>query len=182
VLKGAVAERYAGALFGIAQEKGLMEKIEEELRGVLEALDASADFKKVFYHPQVPATVKKEIVKEVVGGQVGTYTLNFINVLLDARREVFFKEIVREYTRLVNETRNVVEVAVTSAVEVPAVYKDELKAALARATGKDVQVAYETRPEILGGLVIRIGNRVIDTSVARQLERLREQIRQIRVG
>ncbi|WP_334109722.1 ATP synthase F1 subunit delta [Thermodesulfitimonas autotrophica] len=182
MLKGAVAERYAGALFGIAQEKGLMEKIEEELRGILEALDASPDFKRVFYHPQVPAAVKKEIVKEAVGGQVETYTLNFINVLLDARREVFFKDIVQEYTRLVNETRNVVEVTVTSAVEVPAAYKDELVAALAKATGKEVRVAYEKKTEILGGLVIRIGNRVIDSSVARQLERLREQIRQIRVG
>lgn len=182
MLKGAVAERYAGALFDIAREKGLMDKIEEELRGILEALESSADFRRVFYHPQVPAAVKKEIVKALFGDKVETYTLNFVNVLLDARREVFFKDIVAYYIRLANQVRNVVEVKVTSAVEVPPAYREELLAALAKVTGKEVRVTYETKPDILGGLVIRIGNRVIDSSVARQLERLRDQIRQIRVG
>uniref|UniRef100_A0A7C1F7K4 ATP synthase subunit delta n=1 Tax=Ammonifex degensii TaxID=42838 RepID=A0A7C1F7K4_9THEO len=182
MLKGAVAERYAGALFDIAQEKGLMDKIEQELREVLETLDASADFRRVFYHPQVPTSVKKEIVKEIFGARVEPYTLNFMNVLLDSRRELFFKDIVAEYTRLVNETRNVVEVKVTSAVEVPSASKDDLVEALAKVTGKEVRVDYQVKPEILGGLVIRIGNRVIDTSIVRQLERLKEQVREIRVG
>lgn len=182
MLKGAVAERYAGALFSVAQEKGLMDEIEQELKDILEALDASPDFRRVFYHPQVSTSLKKQIIKEAFGAEVNEYALNFINVVLDARREVFFKDIVTEYTRLVNETRNVVEVMITSAVEVPSDSKDNLVEALSKVTGKDVRVAYELKPEILGGLVIRIGNRVIDSSITRQLERLREQIREIRVG
>lgn len=182
MLKGAVAERYAEALFDIAQEKGLIEKIEQDLRGILEVLGASQDLRRVFYHPQVPVSVKKEVCKEVFGAEVDTYTLNFLSVILDARRELFLKDIVAEYTRRVNETRNIAEVKVVSAVEVPPTYKESLAEALAKVTGKDVRVEYETKPEILGGLVIRIGNRVIDSSVARQLERMKEQIREIRVG
>ncbi|HIE12487.1 MAG TPA: F0F1 ATP synthase subunit delta [Desulfotomaculum sp.] len=182
MLKGAVAERYAGAVFSVAQEKGLTDQIEEELKGILEALDASPDFRRVFYHPQVSVSIKKEIMKEAFGADVNEFTLNFINVVLDARREVFFNDIVTEYTRLVNETKNVAEVTITSAVEVPPEDRDDLMEALSKATGKDVRVQYELKPEILGGLVIRIGNRVIDSSIARQLERLREQIREIQVG
>lgn len=182
MLKGAVAERYAGALFDIAQEKGLMDKIDQELRDILEVLEASQDFRRVFYHPQVPTDVKKQVVKEIFGDLVDTHTLNFINVILNARREMFLKDIVAEFTRRVDETRNVVEVTVTSAVEVPSEYKDGLVEALSKVTGKDVRVGYEVKPEILGGLVIKIGNRVIDSSITRQLERLKEQIREIRVG
>lgn len=182
MLKGAVAERYAGAVFSVAQEKGLTDQIEEELKRILEALDASSDFRRVFYHPQVSVSLKKQIMKEIFGTEVNEFTLNFINVILDARREVFFKDIVTEYTRLANETKNVVEATITSAVEVPSEDKDNLVETLSKVTGKDVRVQYELKPEILGGLVIRIGNRVIDSSIVRQLERLREQIREIRVG
>ncbi|MEW6172602.1 MAG: F0F1 ATP synthase subunit delta [Bacillota bacterium] len=182
MLEGAVAERYSRALFEIAQEQGLLDKVEQELRDVLDALDASQDLRRVFYHPQVPTSVKKGIVKEVFGAEVEQYTLNFVNVILDARREMYFKGIAAEFTRLVNETRNVVEVEITSAVEVQSGDKDELIEALSKVTGKDVKVEYQVKPEILGGLVVRIGNRVIDSSVSRQLQRLKEQVREIRVG
>ncbi|RJX19036.1 MAG: F0F1 ATP synthase subunit delta [Ammonifex sp.] len=182
MLKGAVAERYAEALFDIAQEKGLMEKIEQDLSDVLEALDSSQDLRRVFYHPQVPTDVKKEVAKGIFGDDVEPYTLNFLSVILDARRELFIKDIIAEFARRVNETRNIVEVTVTSAVEVPSDYKDGLIEALSKVTGKDVRVGYQVKPEILGGLVVRIGNRVIDSSIARQLERLKEQVCEIRVG
>ncbi|MCL6561338.1 MAG: ATP synthase F1 subunit delta, partial [Firmicutes bacterium] len=74
MLKGAVAERYAGALFDIAQEKGLMDKIDQELRDILEVLEASQDLRRVFYHPQVPTDVKKQVVKEIFGDSVDTHT------------------------------------------------------------------------------------------------------------
>ncbi|MEW6183133.1 MAG: F0F1 ATP synthase subunit delta [Bacillota bacterium] len=182
MLKGAVAERYSRALFEIAQKENLLDKIEQELSDIMDTLDASQDLRRVVFHPQVPTSVKKDIVKEVFGAEVEPYTLNFINVIMDARREIFLKDVVGEYTRLVNETRNVVEVEITSAVEVQSADKDELVKALGKVTGKDVKVGYQVEPEILGGLVVRIGNRVIDSSVARQLQRLKEQVREIRVG
>ncbi|ACX51256.1 ATP synthase F1, delta subunit [Ammonifex degensii KC4] len=182
MLKGAVAQRYAEALFGLAQEKGLLDKIEEDLRAVEEALATSSDLRRVFYHPQVPAEVKKAIVKELWEKDLHPYTLNFLNVVLDARREIFFKDIVAEYRRLLNETKNLVEVEVTSAIELSPEQASALTEALKEAVKREVTVRYRVNPDILGGLVVRIGNRVIDASVARQLERLREQIREIRVS
>jgi F-type H+-transporting ATPase subunit delta len=182
MLKGAVAERYARALFEIASEKGLIDKVEQELTGFREAMEVSQDLRRLFYHPQVPSGVKKEVTKEVLGADAEPCTVNFVNVVLDARREIFFKDILAEYTRLVDETRNVVEVEVTSAVEVTSDDKDGLIEALSKVTGKDVRVGYQVKPEILGGLVVKIGNRVIDSSITRQLERLKNQVREIRVG
>lgn len=182
MLKGAVAQRYAQALFDIASEQNLIDRLESDLRGVLETLDASRDLARVLYHPQVPAEVKKSILKEIFAGQVSPVILNFFGVVLDARREFFLKAIAEEYFRMANQTRNIVEVTVTSAVPVSSVQKVNLMNALAKMTGKEIRVHYQEDPEILGGLVIRIGDRIIDASVKRQLERIREQIRETQVG
>ncbi|MGO0123391.1 ATP synthase F1 subunit delta [Desulfothermobacter acidiphilus] len=182
MLKGAVAERYAGALFDLAREKDLLDKIADDLKAVEEMLAAFTDLRRVFYHPQVPAEVKKAIIKDLWEKALHPYTLNFLNVLLDARREVFFKDVAEEYRRLLNEAKNLVEVEVISAVKLSSEQAQELAETLKAAVKREVMLSYRVAPEILGGLVVRIGNRVVDASVARQLERLRGQISEIRVG
>lgn len=181
MIKGAVAARYAEALFGIAQEQNLVGEIEANLKAVWETIDGSRDLQRVLFHPQVPVVVKKNIVREVFRDLLPV-TRNFLAVVLDRRREFFLKAIIEQYVELANQTRNIVEVEVTSAVEIPALLKVNLNQHLGRLTGKEVRVNYRIDPEIIGGLIVRIGNRFIDASVKRQLERIGESIRASKVG
>lgn len=181
MLKGAVATRYAEALFGIARDQNLVAEVEANLRTVQETIDGSRDLQRILYHPQVPVVVKKNIMREIFRDLLPV-TRNFLSVVLDRRREFFLKAIIEHYIELVNQTRNIVEVTVTSAVEIPLVLKVNLTQHLCRLTGKEVRVNYRIDPEIIGGLVIRIGNRVVDASIKRQLERIGESIRASKVG
>ncbi|RJX19647.1 MAG: F0F1 ATP synthase subunit delta [Desulforudis sp.] len=182
MIKGAVAARYAQALFDIAQDTDNIAGIEGELRGVIQALDESRDFQKVIFHPQVPAGVKKEIVKELFAGEISKTSFNFLCVILERHREFYLKAICEAYINLANQTRNIAEVEVTSALELPMVHKVNLMQALSKMTGKEIRVKYQTDPEILGGLVVRLGDRIVDASVKRQLERVKERIRETQVG
>ncbi len=182
MLKGAVAQRYAEALFNIARDQNQITAIEGELKVVLETLEGSRDLQRVLYHPQIPRDAKKAVLREIFGGKVSPVTLNFLNVVLDARREFYLKAIVEEYLRQANETRNIAEVTVTSSMEIPLVQKVNLMNALSKATGKEIRVHYEIDPEILGGLIVRMGDRILDASVKRQLEKIKESIREIQVG
>lgn len=182
MIKGAVATRYAQALFDIASDTDSIDGVESELRGIIEILDESADFRRVLYHPQVPTDVKKEIIRELFADKVSKTTLNFLCVILDRHREFYLKGMVGAYIDLANETRNIAEVEVTSALELPAEQKDILMEALAKMIGKEVRVEYLADPEILGGLVVRLGDRVLDASVKRQLERVKDSICETQVG
>jgi|Deesub1362A_J573_1020465.scaffolds.fasta_scaffold00415_31 F-type H+-transporting ATPase subunit delta len=182
MLKGAVAARYAQALFDVARDSDTIADTENELRGILQALKESRELQQVLYNPQVPVDLKKEIIKEVFGAHVSKNTLNFLCVILDRRREVYLKDIVEQYVALANETRNVIQAEVTSAVELPTVHKVNLGQVLSRMTGKEIRISYQVNPDIIGGLVVRLGDRIIDASVKRQLERLKDSIRETKVG
>lgn len=182
MIKGAVATRYAQALFDIAKDTDSIDGVESELRDVVGVLDESADFRQVIFHPQVPNAVKKEIVKELFADKISKTTFNFLCVILDRRREFYLRSMVGAYIDLANETRNIAEVEVISAVELPAAQQDNLTQALSKVTGKEVRVQYKADPEILGGLLIRLGDRVLDASVKRQLERVKDSICETQVG
>jgi F-type H+-transporting ATPase subunit delta len=182
MLKGAVAARYAQALFDVARDTNTITETENELRGVLQTVKDSRELQQVLYNPQVPVDLKKEVIKEVFGAHVSKKTLNFLCVILDRRREVYLKDIVAHYIALADETRNVIQAEVTSAVELPAAHKEDLMSILSRMTGKEIRISYHVDPEIVGGLVVRLGDRIIDASIKRQLERLRDSIRETKVG
>lgn len=182
MLKGAVAARYAQAFFDVAQDNNQIMDIENELRGFMQALNESDELQRVLSNPQVSVDLKKTIIREVFEGQISRSTLNFLCVILDRRREVFLESIVERYIALANETRNIIEAEAISAVELPVVHKVNFMQVLSRMTGKEIRIDYQVDPEIIGGVVVRLGGRIIDGSIRRQLERLRDSIRETKVG
>ncbi|MEW6540377.1 MAG: F0F1 ATP synthase subunit delta [Bacillota bacterium] len=182
MIKGAVAARYAQALFDVARDNNRVAETENELRGFMRLVDESRDLQQVLYNPQVPVELKKEIVREAFGKALSGTTLNFLCLVLDRRREPYLKGIAERFFGLANETRNIVEAEVTTALELSVVHKVNLMQVLSRMTGKELRIRYQVDPDILGGLVVRLGDRIIDGSVKRQLERLKDSIRETKVG
>lgn len=172
----AVVRRYAHALFSTASNTGAVDQVESELGAVHEVLRATPRLKRVLQAPTIPGARKKALLKTVFGEQVGPLTGRFLDLVVDRRRETILHDIHAEFHRLANEARNILPVGVISATPLTDAEHDALAAALAKRTGKRVVLNVEIQPEILGGLMLRMGDTVIDGSVRSRLEQLRERL------
>ncbi|MEW6275937.1 MAG: F0F1 ATP synthase subunit delta [Bacillota bacterium] len=179
MLKGAVGSRYAEALFAIASDQGNIDQLEEELQAIDRVIAGSRELQKVLYHPQITPEEKKEIVKNIFAGRISRTANNFLYLLIDHKREMFLHDIVAYFTGMANRARNLVQVEVTSAVELTEEEREKLNEVLEKITCKKVRAEYSVDPSLIGGVVVRIGDRVIDGSVKTRLAGMREHLRQI---
>lgn len=171
-----LALRYAEALYELAAEKQALDGVEKELGIVEETLAAYEELATLIYHPQMPLAAKKETVEKVFGPQLSDYVRNFLLLLVDKRRETALPAIVREYRVLANRARNIAEAEVTTARPLAEGDKKALAAKLSAVTGKTVVLNTRVDERIVGGVVVKIGDKLIDGSVVRQLEALRSAL------
>lgn len=178
MLTGAVARRYAQALLEIGTQTGTLDQLERELGQFVAMLDEQRDLQRVLFHPSVVVADKKELVGKLLTQEAGysAATRAFVLLIIERRREGFFSEIYREFVRLTNQVRNVVEAKVISAVEMTDEEIERLKAQLSRLTGKIVVLEKRVDPGLIGGVVVSIGDRIIDGSVAGKLRDLKETL------
>lgn len=176
MLGGAVARRYAQALYDIAQDNGTLDILEEELKAVNTLIEEEQGIKRILNHPQVTVASKKEVITQLFAGKVTETTLNFLYLIIDRHREAYLPGINVEYTRLANEARNRVDAIVTSAKDLTEDQKQQLAKVLSRLAGKDVSPEFAVDASLMGGLVVRIGDKVIDGSVKYRLETLKQRL------
>jgi F-type H+-transporting ATPase subunit delta len=179
MLRGAVGARYAEALYEIAERENAVDAIEQELKAIEAIIRENRDLQKVLYHPRITPEDKKGIMVDLLSGKVSAVTMEFMKLLVDRQREQFLSDIVAYYVSLANQSRNVTEAGVSSAVELTAEEKRQLAGLLNKLTGKKVETSYSVDPSLIGGVVVRIGDRVIDGSIRTRLATLREHLRQI---
>jgi len=177
-----IARRYAQALFALAEEKQILDEVEKTLKQVKDTLEANKDLKQVMDHQLIPSQTKKEIFKGVFGNAVAPLVMNFFMLLIDKRRERYLGQIYQEYMVFANKVRNIVEAEVKSAVALETEDVLALQQQLEGSTGKSVQLNLKVDPSLVGGLMVRIGDRVIDGSVAARLQQLRVSLKQATLG
>ena len=174
--QSALAKRYAGALFQTAKEAGAVDAVESDLGLITYTLESNPNLREVIVHPLIPSSRKKEIVASVFADNVQDMTLDFLYLTIDKRREAILPDVEVEYVALANEYRNVAIVQVTAAVQLSppeiAVLRDKLESFI----GKQVEIQLSESPELIGGLVVQIGDTVIDGSVKGYLTSLREKL------
>ena len=168
MLTNKLAIKYAQAIYEIASEKAMLDKVEKQLKLVEATIAGHADLATLMYHPIVPAPAKKETINRVFAGDLDEFVKNFLLLLIDKRREPALPGIISEYIRLANEARNIAEAEVFTAKVLSAV-----PAKLSQVTGKNIVLKTSIDQELLGGLVVKIGDKLIDGSVARQLKALK---------
>lgn len=183
MMGGPVAGRYAAALYDIAEEKGLpkgksvVDKIEGELKAIEAILKENADLQKLLYHPQITPADKKELLRKLFEGKISDVTGNFLALLVDRRREIYFEAIVAEFVALANAGRNIIAASVATAVELDDKEKGELNKILAKLTGKEVRTSYTVDQSLIGGVTVRMGDKIIDGSVRTRLATLKERLK-----
>ena len=171
-----IARRYAQALFEEAKQSGNVEQVDEDVDLIRDSLDGSRELVLVFESPIIPREKKESIVKELFKSRVQPVTLHFLQLLIEKKREDLFPAVVRAYGDLRDRQLGIVEARVRAAVGLDEAERERLGAALERRTGKRVRLEVDVDPDLIGGLVVRIGDTVYDSSVRHQLGVLREQL------
>jgi len=169
--KMTVARPYARAVFEIAREDEALAAWSEFLgRGAIAAADERVQ--ELIGNPAVTRDALAELLIEVCGAGVGEHGASFIRVLAENDRVAWLPEIAAEYEALRAEAENVVDVQVTSAVELNEAERASFAAALTKRLGRDVRLHCDTDTKLLGGAIIRAGDLVIDGSLFGRLQRL----------
>lgn len=174
-MHGAVARRYAEALFEAAREQGAdIEQLDAQAK-VLGALYADSEVRNFFTSPQVPAEKKKAAAQAQLDGKLDRLLVNLLKVLIDHDREGELPEICEYFDLLTDQSRGVEEVEITSAVALSDAQREAITAALLRFSAYgSLRVDTKVDPEVLGGVKVRLGrNQVIDGTVAARLAELR---------
>lgn len=171
-----LARRYAGALFEAAKVLNAVDNVESDLGMVTYSLDESPQLGETLTHPLIPSDRKKQIISSIFKGKVQDVTLDFLFLLVDKRREEIIPDVESEYVNLANQYRKIVTVAVTSAVELSDDEQAKLRMKLGELTGKTAELELSVDPALIGGLLVQIGDTVLDGSVRGQLAALREKM------
>jgi F-type H+-transporting ATPase subunit delta len=175
MLKGAIARRYAAAIFDIARKQNTIDRTLEDVQGIAQVFSG----RKVAYlltEPKVPAKRKETAVRQALASKVLPTSLNL--ALLVVQRELVeaMRNIANELEKLVLDYKNEAKAQVTTAAPMDEAQSNSVKQALERRTGKTILMQTRVQPEILGGVVARVGDQLIDGSVRYRLTALRQQL------
>lgn len=172
-----IAQIYARAVYELAADSDILSQVAEDLRLVSDTWHASPEFRQFLQHPELSADAKKLAVRRIFSDRIHPVTSNFLDVLLDRGRESAISEIAGDFQALWDQARGIAHAMVETATPLSAEDTAQLIKTLSRVTGQTVVVETRTNPALLGGIVVRIGDRVFDGSLVRQLARLGGRLR-----
>lgn len=175
-----VAGRYATALFELALEQDNLAEVERQLSDLGEILEASDDLRRLVHSPAFSMEQQAKAVRAIADA-AGTsgLTRNFLELLVEKRRLSTISGIIGAFRTLAARHRGEVEADVVTAVALSDDQKEDLKSALREFAGQDVSMNVRVDPSILGGLIVKVGSRMIDNSVRSKLNRLRHAMKEV---
>lgn len=174
----AIARRYAKALLLIGKEDGQAEVYKQELDGIAGLIESEKALEQVICNPLYEAESRRKVLLEVVGRLGLSKVMNtFLILLFDKGRFGFVRSINDFYKKLADELKGVARASLVSATELPEETVDKIRSALSKKTGKDIVLEVEQDPELIGGIVTRIGDLVLDGSIKTQLRNMRESLK-----
>lgn len=176
-----VPGRYASALFDLAKDKNTVSDVEADLDRFSGLLGESDDLKRLVRSPVISADDQSralDMILDKVG--VSTLTANFLKLVAQNRRLFAVADMISSFKAIAADARGEVTAEVTSAEALRDDQIEELKAALKAKVGKDVQLKAHVDPSILGGLIVKIGSRMVDTSLRSKLAAMRTQLKSVK--
>lgn len=176
MLEHDAASKYAKALFELGEKAGCLDLYSTQLASIIAVFNSHEQLRRFLFHPQVKAALKKDILAKIFGRENDHIILNFLMLLVDRRRISGINTIWDEFRRLVNAARNVEEAEVTTAVALGERAKIALQQKLTQVTGKEIILHTKIDVAIVGGVIVRMGDKLVDGSVARQLLDLRRTL------
>jgi ATP synthase F1 delta subunit len=170
-----IAEVYSRSLFEVAQDKGSLDRVHDELGEFTDAMNASQDLRVFFFSPYFSSQEKKEGISRMVEGADENF-VRFLEVLAERHRMPAIFRIRRAFDELWREENKLLPVTVTSAVDLDSELVEGIGERIEEQTGRRVELSSKVDPDVLGGIVLQVGNMVLDASVRNRLEQLRKSV------
>ena len=170
-----IAEVYSRALFEAAKENGVLDRVHDELGEFADALGSERNLQIFLFSPYFSSEEKKEGIERIVE-DADPRLFNFLELLAERHRMPALFRIRREFDAMWREENKLLPVTVTSAVELDQGIVEDIGREIEQQTGQRVELSSNVDPDVLGGLVVRVGNLVLDATVRNRLEQLRKQV------
>lgn len=172
-----VASRYAKSLIELANERGVLEQVHADMQLFTSTVAQSRDFKLLLQNPIVKPEKKLAVLTAIFQGKVQELTLAFYNIVARKKRESYLEAIASSFEAQYNELKGIEKATVVSAIPLTAVLRDQLGQRLAAESGKQIILEEKIDPSLIGGFVLRIGDKQIDSSVKHSLRKLRNEFK-----
>jgi F-type H+-transporting ATPase subunit delta len=170
-----IATVYARSLFEVAREQDKLDVVREQLGAFADALSETRELQVFLFSPYFSTQEKKDGLERAVTG-ADPVVMNFLELLIEKHRTPAIFRIRARYDALWEEENRLLPVQITSAVQLDEAIVKQLGDRISEQTGRKVELSSSVEPDILGGIVVRVGNSVLDASVRNRLEQLRKQV------
>lgn len=171
-----VAARYAKSLLDLAKEKNLLKEIHSDMSSLLTILNKQADLWNVLKSPIIKSDKKSQVMHSLFDSKFQTLTLGFFDILLRKKRESFVKEIAQAFIQQYNVMNGIIQATVTTANAADAAFGERMASFIEQQTGKKVELHAQTNPELIGGVVIQVGDKLFDASIAGKLRQIKQEL------
>lgn len=163
-----VANRYAKSLFGIAKEKGQLEAVQSDMLLVANTCNNNGELKNFLKSPVVKPSAKEKALASIFAGQIGEISLSFIKLITAQKREYLLAEIAAEFGNIYRVEKGIVVVNITSASTLSIAQIEDIKSKI-NIKANEFEVVQTIDPALIGGFIVRVGDRQFDGSVRRSL-------------
>ncbi len=173
-----LARRYAKAIFTVGQERGKFEEYNDVLAGVAGLYVSNPEVVDALTNPLYPLDIREKVMAGMIDSmEVDSVMGNFLNLLVEKKRAEILPEIAEEYKTMVDEEKNISHGSVISAVELSDELRENVRTTLEKLTGKRVELTTSVDPSIIGGIIAKVGDLVLDGSIKTQLAGLKDSIK-----
>jgi len=173
-----VSRRYATALYEEADASGALDAVDDDVQMLRESLSSTGELARFFKSPVIPAEKKDAVVQSLLGDRVHSLLVRFLRLLIKKDRETMTTAVLDAYQSLRDEQRGIVDAHVTTARPLSDDAREAVVETLEAQTGYTIRLHVEADPDLIGGIVIRIGDRVFDASVRNKLSALHDRLRE----
>ena len=178
-----ISKTYGDALFETAMEKQCIDSIFLEAKTVLDALQANPDFGNLMNHPKILKEEKLQVLEEVFKGRVSDEMTGFMTIVIKKDRFAEMEEIFNYFISKVKEYKKIGVAYITTPLAMNEIQKANVKERLLATTPyEEMEIHYEVEEDLIGGMVIRIGDRVVDSSIRTKLEELKRQLLKVQIS
>lgn len=167
-----VSYRYAKSLLDLAIEKGQLEQVREDMQLVRDAVHENHDLELLLKSPVIKTDKKQEILKAIFGGKIGVITTEFIDIITRKRREAELEVIAESFLSQYRKNKNIVTASITTATPLDEMLRKQVLDLVRKAAGTEVELTEKIDDSLIGGFVLRVGDRQVDTSMIRQIRML----------
>ena len=171
-----IAERYAVAIFELAEQNNLLDKIGQDLSLINNTIQSSKELDAFLVHPTIPVEEKKEVIEKIFKNLIAQYTLNFVKLLLDRNRLFILPSIIGHYIKILNKKRNITVAEVITAIYIDEETITRVREKLEILFHSKIELKTSVDSEIIAGMIIKISDKVIDGSIKTKFENMKKQL------